>query len=157
MLITFFLLLHGLMAIVLLGAITHQAFAVSLQTADRSTMTARFRSVDPAGYTNSVVILFALTSLLGAILYPQYRIVVRPALVAIDFRAANGAFEMKEQFVALALGMLPAYWSCWMRAKGPEYVVLRRCLTWLLTVIAWWSFFVGHILNNIQGLSPWTA
>jgi len=157
MLITTLLLLHGLMAIVLLGAITHQALAVSATTADRSTMTARFRTVDPAGYTSSVIILFVATTILGAILYPQYRIVVRPALVAIDFRAANGAFEMKEQFVALALGMLPAYWSCWKRRGEPAFTLLRRCLTWFIAIVAWWSFFVGHILNNIQGLAPWTA
>jgi hypothetical protein len=157
MLITALLLLHGVMAIVLLGAVTHQALAVTSSTSDRSTMMARFRTVDPAGYTNSVVILFVATTILGAILYPQYRIVVRPALEAVDFRMANGVFEMKEQFVALALGMLPGYWSCWKRGTEPAYALLRRCLTWFIALVAWWGFFVGHILNNIHGLVPWTA
>lgn len=157
MLIMSFLVLHGLLAIVLLGAVSHQALALIGNTTDRSTLTKRFRSVDPSGYTSTIVILFVGTSVLGAVLYPQYRLIVRPVVESLDLRAANGLFEIKEQFTALALGMLPAYWSCWKRMSGPEYIMLRRVLTWLLAVFAWWAFFAGHILNNIQGLSPWTA
>jgi hypothetical protein len=156
MLITATLLLHGLMAIVLLGALSHQALAL-VGRGGRETLSTRFRSVDPGGYTNTIVILFALTSLAGAFLYPQYRLTVRPVLEMFDLRAANGIFEIKEQFTALGLLMLPAYWSSWKRAKGSEYFLLRRSLTWLIAFFAWWSFFVGHLLNNIQGLSPWTA
>jgi hypothetical protein len=156
MLITTLLLLHGLLAIVLLGALTHQALAL-VGSRGRETLSARFRAVDPAGYTNTIVILFVLTSAVGAVLYPEYRLTVRPVLATFDLRAANGAFEIKEQLTALGLLMLPAYWSSWKRVKGPESALTRRSLTWLIALAAWWSFFVGHILNNIQGLSPWTA
>lgn len=156
MLITALLILHGLLAIVLLGALSHQALALT-GTGGRGTLSARFRAVDPGGFTNTIVILFVLTSLVGAFLYPQYRLTVRPVLEMFDLRAANGAFEIKEQFTSLGLLMLPAYWSSWKRATGVEYSLLRRSLTWLIALFAWWSFFVGHIMNNIQGLSPWTA
>jgi len=156
MLITSLLILHGLLAIVLLGAVSHQALAL-IGHAKRDTLSARFRAVDPAGYTNTVAILFFLTALLGAFLYPEYRLIVRPVLENYDLRAANGAFEIKEQLTALGILMLPAYWSSWKRPRGDEYSLLRRSLTWLLAAFAWWSFFTGHILNNIQGLSPWTA
>ena len=69
MLITSILILHGLLAIVLLGAISHQALAV-LGGAGRETLSTRFRAVDPSGYTNTVVILYAATFFAGAILYP---------------------------------------------------------------------------------------
>jgi hypothetical protein len=156
MLIVTVLILHGFLAIVLLGAISHQAFALTGSGA-RGTLSARFRSVDPSGYTNTIVILFVTTSLLGAVLYPEYRLTVRPVLENFDLRTANGAFEIKEQFTVLGLLMLPAYWSSWKRVANAEYALLRRTLTWLIAFFVWWSFFVGHVLNNIQGLSPWTA
>ena len=31
---------------------------------------------------------------------------------------------------------------------------LCRALTWLLAFFVWWSFIVGHVLNNIRGLLP---
>ena len=36
----------------------------------------------------------------------------------------------------------------------PEQAAARRYLTWLLAFIVWWSFLVGHVLNNIKGLLP---
>jgi len=36
----------------------------------------------------------------------------------------------------------------------PEQATARRYLTWLLAFIVWWSFLVGHVLNNIKGLLP---
>jgi hypothetical protein len=69
------LILHGLRAVALLGAITHQALAV-LSTAPatngRWTFISRFRGVDAMAYATPIVVLFAITTLGGALLYPQY-------------------------------------------------------------------------------------
>src|SRR5882672_3770297 len=109
--ITALLLLHSLLAVALLGAVTHQAFAAVARRAEarKSSFMARFRTTDAAAYRNAIVILFATVSLIGAILYPNYRNVVRPMLQSLDLRAANGSFEIKEHLSAIGLVMLPAY------------------------------------------------
>ena len=151
------LILHGLLAVALLGATTHQALSV-LSTAgparDRWSFIDRFRGVDGTAYAMPIVVLFALTTLGGALLYPQYRIDVRPALEDMQNTTANGLFEIKEHLGALGLGLLPVYWLFWQGPLAPERAATRRYLTWLLAFFVWWNFIVGHVLNNIRGLLP---
>jgi hypothetical protein len=149
--ITALLILHGLLAVALLGAVTHQALATTRPMKTPSFI-ARYRAVAAAGYANAVVVLFIVTSIGGALLYPQYRLEIRPTLEDLDLRAANGVFEVKEHLAAIGLGLLPAYWFFWRQPLGTEGLIARRYLTWLLTFIVWWNFLVGHILNNIKGL-----
>jgi hypothetical protein len=101
---------------------------------------------------NAVVILYLVTATLGAILYPSYRLSVRVVLQQLGFNFANGVFELKEHFVALGLGILPAYWYFWQQRLGADHERTRAVLTALLAFIVWWGFLVGHILNNIRGL-----
>ena len=151
------LLLHGLLAVALLGAMTHQALSVlprAAATGQRSFFD-RFRSVNGPAYATPIVVLFAVTAIGGALLYPQYRIDVRPALEDMQNAAANGVFEIKEHLIAIGLGLLPAFWLVWqqsLEAAGVESA--RRALTWLLAFFVWWGFIVGHVLNNIRGLLP---
>ena len=150
------LILHGLLAVALLGAITHQALSV-LTTSPahgRWTFVDRFRGVDATAYTTPIVVLFAVTAIGGALLYPQYRIDVRPALEDTQNVAANGVIEIKEHLVAIGLGLLPAYWLFWRQPHGSETAAARRYLTWLLAFFVWWSFIAGHVLNDIRGLLP---
>jgi hypothetical protein len=154
--ITVLLIVHGLLAVALLGAITHQAFSVvpAASSAGKRSFFARFRNVNGAAYAGPIVILFLLTALGGALLYPQYRIDVRTTLEDLQLRAANGVFEIKEHLVALGLGVLPAYWLFWRTPLGTDQAESRRYLTWLLAFIVWWGFLIGHVLNNIKGLLP---
>lgn len=152
-LITGLLLLHGLVAVALLGAITDQAIAVRHSPADgRKSFAARYRSVDASAYAGPIVLLFAAASLIGASLYPSYRMLVRPVLRLEHLDMANGAFELKEHLAALGLLMLPAYWAAWRKPLLAEYAPARIGLTWVLAAIVWWSFLTGHVLNNIKGL-----
>ena len=151
------LILHGLLAVALLGAITHQALsvlAIAPSANGRWTFVNRFRGVDATAYTMPIVVLFAVTAIGGALLYPQYRIDVRPALEDTQNVAANGVFEIKEHLVAIGLGLLPVYSLFWRKPHAPETAAARRYLTWLLAFFVWWSFIVGHVLNNIRGLLP---
>jgi hypothetical protein len=149
--ITTLLILHGLLAVALLGAITHQAFSTT-QRSPVPSFVGRFRAVGAAHYTNAIVMLFIVTSLFGALLYPPYRLDVRPTLEDLDMRAANGVFEIKEHLAAIGLGLLPAYWFFWRASPTVESVVARRYLTWILAFAIWWNFLIGHVLNNIRGL-----
>jgi hypothetical protein len=149
------LILHGLAAVALLGAITHQALSVARRpAAPPHSFVNRFRGVNPPTFTGVIVLLFAVTSLFGALLYPRYRIDVRPALEDLQLRAANGVFETKEHFAAVGLGLLAAYWWYWQPPLALERAATRRYLTWMLAFIVWWNFLAGQVLNNIKGLFP---
>jgi len=150
------LIVHGVLAVFLLGAITHQAFAVARvrPTAPAQTVVDRFRGVHSPAFTNAIVLLFCLTFVLGGLLYPRYRIDVRPMLEDMQLRAANGMFESKEHFAAVGLGLLPAYWLFWRLPLRREYTDSRKYVTWILAFVVWWNFLVGEVLNNIRGLFP---
>jgi hypothetical protein len=150
------LILHGLLAVTLLGAITHQALSVVPKRAATGPLSfvGRFRSVDSGAYATAIVVLFVVTAIGGGLLYPQYRLDVRTALEDMQMRAANGVFEIKEHLAAIGLGLLPTYWLFWRTPVVPGLAAARRYLTWLLAFIVWWSFLVGHLLNNIKGLLP---
>jgi len=151
------LIVHGLLAVALLGALTHQAFSVASSAArsDRRSFSffSRFRSVNAPAYATPIVLLFLITALGGGLLYPKYRVDVRPALEDLQLRAANGIFEIKEHLVAVGLGILPGYWFFWRTPLAPGQAPARRYLTWLLAFLVWWAFLTGHVLNNIKGLS----
>jgi hypothetical protein len=149
------LIVHGLLAVTLLGAITHQAWSlVPRRVAGPPSFVGRFRSVNSGAYATAIVVLFVVTAIGGGLLYPQYRLDVRTALEDLQMRAANGVFEIKEHLAAIGLGLLPTYWLFWRAPLVPEQASARRYLTWLLAFIVWWSFLVGHVLNNIKGLLP---
>lgn len=151
--ITILLIVHGLLAVALLGAITHQAVSVRrISISARRSFIDKFRGVSAASYTNPIIVLFLVTCLGGSVLYPQYRMDVRTTLEDLQLRAANGVFEIKEHFAAIGLGLLPAYWLSWRPPLSSEYAITRQYLTWLLTFFVWWNFLVGHVLNNIKGL-----
>ena len=150
---TTLVLVHGLISVALLGAITHQAFAVTARRVEarNTSFMARFRGTDPGAYSTAIVVLFATVILTGAFLYPSYRMVVRPTLQALDLRAANGVFEIKEHLSAIGLIMLPAYWAAWRQPLVPEYSAARIGLTWILASMVWWNFVVGQLLVTIKG------
>lgn len=153
------LIIHGLLAVTLLGAITHQAFSLAWRPRSRAreggpeSFVSRFGSVNSASYANPIVILFVVTAVMGALLYPEYRTEVRIALEDMQLPGPTGAFEIKEHLVAVGLGLLPSYWLFWRLPLAPEYATTRKYITWILAFIVWWGFLVGHVLNNIRGLS----
>jgi hypothetical protein len=148
-------LCHVLVSVALLGAITHQAFSVGRRAASPGqTFVRRFLGVKALTFGNAVVLLFAVSVVLGGLLYPRYRVDVRPTLEDLQLRAANGLFETKEHFAAIGLGLLPAYWLAWRPPLTLQSADARKYLTWMLAFIVWWNFVVGELLNNIKGLFP---
>jgi hypothetical protein len=148
-------LVHVIVGTALLGALTHQSFSVARRPGSPGrTFAGRFRGVNSPTFTNAVIVLFTVSVILGALLYPRYRIDVRPLLEDMQLRAANGLFEIKEHFAAVGLGLLPVYWLYWRQPLALEHADVRKYLTWILAFIAWFNFLVGELLNNIRGLFP---
>ena len=72
------LIVHGLLAVALLGALTHQAMSVLMpvrQPAGRFRQPLSRRA--GAGYATAVCVLWVLTFIMGAWIYTKYRIYVR--------------------------------------------------------------------------------
>jgi len=150
---TVLLIIHGLLAVALLGAITHQAVSIwaPARKPAGASFIARARSVPGTTYGDAVVVLYLLTFVFGGIIYADYRIEVRTVVEQLGLWSQNGAFELKEHFAAVGLGLLPVYWYYWRQPLAPEHARTRAGLTTMLAFIVWWNFLVGHVLNNIRG------
>jgi hypothetical protein len=149
---TALLILHGLVAVALLGAITHQTLAAwAPSTARPPSVFGRFRAVQPAGFANAIVGLYAGTALLGAIVYLYFKVDIQPNLERDRHWHALGFFDLKEDFVSIGFGLLPAYWISWRRPFAEDRDRIAAALTAVLAFIVWWSFLVGHVVNDIMG------
>lgn len=145
----FLLIVHGLSATMLLGAITHQAIAVWMPSPPSAGFWHSLRAVHPQRYVQAIVFLFVFTMVLGAFLYVPFRSDVRAAYLDASVPWATGLFEVKEHAAAIALALIPAYWALWQSAAHRGS---RRAVTTILLVVAWWNFVIGHVINNLRGL-----
>jgi len=147
---TALLIVHDLFAVALLGAITHQTLATWAPAKPRpSAFFSRFRAVHARRFANAVVALYLAVAALGAVLYLSFKIDVQPGLELDRHWPALGLFDLKEDFVAIGVGTLPAYWVSWRSPSLDRR--MRATLTAILAFVVWWSFLVGHVVNNIKG------
>jgi hypothetical protein len=144
---------HGLLAFLLLGAVTHQVVSILVPArAGATNFVARFRAVGSANYANAIIVLYLVTASLGAYIYTDYRVSARLTLEQGHYWKSFGAFEIKEHLIAIGLAMLPAYWYFWRQSADDTDALTRKLLTVLVAFIVWWAFLAGHIANNIRGL-----
>jgi hypothetical protein len=148
---TILLMVHGILAVFLLGALTHQAFAVWWRPArGDQTFFASYRAVRAERYVNTTIVLYVLTYLVGGfLLYPEYRYIVRPVLEQLHRNATVGSFELKEHFMTVGIALLPLYWYLWKRPQTS--VAAQKLVTLVLALLVWYGFIVGHLLNNTRG------
>jgi hypothetical protein len=149
--ITVILILHDIVAVFLLGAVTHQTLGVFWPRRPGQTdFVAQARTMRPQIYVTAIVILYVVQFILGALLYPTYRVVARPPLEELRLLYVIGLFEVKENFAAIVLAMLPAYWYFWKHY--PEASRARAVMTAILFVTVWYNAIAGHLVNNARGL-----
>jgi hypothetical protein len=103
-------------------------------------------------YVTAVIVLYLLTAIMGGYIYTNYRIAARFTLEQGHFWKTFGAFELKEHFIAIGLGVLPAYWYFWRSPDAAAFARTRTMLTTILAFVVWWGFLVGHLTNNVRGL-----
>jgi len=145
---------HALLAVALLGALTHQAMSVLApvrQAAGAPGFVTRLRSVQGAAYATAICVLWLITFVFGAWIYTKYRIGIRMPIEEMGFWKTQGFFEMKEHLATMGLGLLPAYWYFWKNARAPEYDSVRKWLTVTLAGMCWFIFLTGHVVNNVRG------
>ena len=151
---TIFLIIHGLLAIALLGALTHQVMSVLSpvkQVAGDVGFVTRFRAVQGAGYATAVCLLWIVTFIFGAWIYTKYRIYIRIPIEQGGFWKTQGFFEMKEHLATIGLGLLPIYWYFWKNSRNQDYDSARKWVTVYLAGACWFIFLVGKVVNNVRG------
>jgi hypothetical protein len=151
---TILLITHGLLAVFLLGAITHQAVSVLAPvrtTAGAPSFVTRFRGVHGAGYATAICVLYVLTFIMGAWIYTKYRVYIRIPIEQAGYYKTQGFFDFKEHVATVGLVLLPAYWYFWKNARVTEYDTARKGTTVVLGAMIWFLFLVGHVLNNTRG------
>lgn len=147
-------IVHALLAVALLGALSHQAMSVLLpvrHTAGPAGFVTRFRAVQGSSYATAVCVLWVVTYIFGAWIYTKYRIYVRVPIEQEGFWKTQGVFELKEHLGTIVLGLLPIYWLFWKNAHDTEFESPRKWLTVTLAGMCWYNFLVGHIVNNVRG------
>ena len=145
----FLLVLHGLSATLLLGAITHQALVVWWPSPSGPGFWRSLRATHAERYARAVVVLFVFTMMIGSVLYVPFSAGVRDTYLDAHRPWATGLFEIKEHAAALGLCLVPAYWALW---REPGHSRSRRGVTTFLLLATWWNFVVGHVVNNLRGL-----
>jgi hypothetical protein len=149
---TTLLIIHGLLAVALLGAITHQAVAVWMPVHSKAgNFVTRFRAVPSTSYVAAIIVLYLATFVMGAWIYTQYRFTSRLALEQLRFFKTVGVFEMKEHVATIGLIVLPAYWAFWRQPLSEDCAAARKSVTLLLAIMVWANFLIGHIANNARG------
>jgi hypothetical protein len=151
---TIWLLVHLLLAVALLGALTHQAVSAVMpvrQVAGPGGFVTRFRAVPAAGYATAICVLWILTFIVGSYIYTKYRIYIRIPIEQAGYWKTQGFFDFKEHVASIGLTLLPAYWFFWKNAQNPQYDTARKMVTVYLACACWFLFIVGHVLNNVRG------
>jgi hypothetical protein len=151
---TILLIVHGLLAVALLGALTHQAVVLLMpvrQAAGTGGFVTRLRTVASPAYATAVCVLWVLTWIMGAWIYTKYRISIRIPIEQAGYWKTQGFFELKEHAATIGLGLLPLYWYFWKNAQERAYDGARTGLTLVLALFCWFVFVVGHVVNNVRG------
>jgi hypothetical protein len=150
--IAFWTILHGLVGMVLLGAVSHQGLSVWRRPAPARVFIDRFRAVRAGGYVHAVTILYVIAFTMGALIYPVFVLDVKSTIGDYGMRKTMGVFQIKEHVAVIGLAILPVYWHFWQTVPPGESAATRRVLTTMLMVCVWWSLVVGHVLNNVRGM-----
>ena len=148
------LIVHGLLSVALLGALSHQAFSLvkldKRATPQSNSIVHRFSSVQSSLYTHTVCTMWILSFIFGGWIYAKYRIAIRIPMEQQGMWLTQGFFELKEHLVSLGFFLLPGYYALWNSGTN-LYSKAKKYLTLTLAMICWYSFIVGHIVNNVRG------
>ena len=150
---TILFIIHALLAVALLGALTHQAASVLAppRAGASGGFVTHFRSVAGPRYATAVCVLWVLAFIFGGWIYTRYRIDIRISFEQQGLLKTQGAFEVKEHLTTIGLGLLPIYWYLWKNARNAAYDGARKWLTVVLAAICWHAFLTGQFVNNVRG------
>ncbi len=98
----------------------------------------RFRAVSPAKFANAIVLLYAVSLVLGGIVYLYFRVDIRPDLERAAHWQALGLFDLKEHYD---------------RVRLPHYAVVSTLVRMASCYRSPWVKCVQGISGNFESTS----
>lgn len=144
------LVLHMGGSIVLIGAATHHALHM------RHYLRGRFnRAPLEKLYARVIAVAYVATFLIGAVLYPTYRVHVRGYYLDRYAPFFSGLFDVKEVFAALALLVavgLGALASTFKPAEEKWFVPVYAAMSFLVCGVVWLNVIAGVVIVSVRGV-----
>lgn len=144
------LILHSLMAILLLGSITHNVLLTVPY------LWGRYKKVRLEKlYVKVVLVAYTLTFALGAILYPNYRYHVRDLYFDKHMPWASHLFDIKEHWAGIGLGLVGVFFLLSLTfdpREDRERVFLYVFLSCSIALTVWFNLIAGLWLTSLKGV-----
>ena len=144
------LVLHAGAAIVLIGAATHHALQM------RHYLRGHFQRVAlEKTYAKVVSVAYVITFVLGAMVYPSYRVQVRGLYLDRYAPAYSGLFDMKEVYASLTLTVavgLGALAFTLRPAESPALARVYALMSLLVCAVVWFDVIAGLLITSVRGL-----
>jgi hypothetical protein len=145
-----FLVLHAAGAIVLIGSSTHHALQM------RHYLRGRFgREKLEKLYAKVVSVAYVVTFVLGAMLYPSYRVHVRGFYLDRHAPFFSGLFDLKETYASLTLVVALALGALAFTLRPTESRALVRvyaAMSFIVCAVVWFDVIAGLLVVSARGV-----
>lgn len=144
------LILHALIAILLLGSMTHHVLIVVPYLWGKFTKL-KLEKI----YVKVAFVAYLLTFLVGALIYPNYRYHVRAQYFDSHLPWAAQLFDMKEHWAGLGLALFIGFYVISRVIQPQSDRAMLGVYAWLsvtLTVIVWFNVLSGLILVSYRSI-----
>jgi len=145
----FLLIVHLFATFVLVGAMTHNLLIVVKYLGGKFG-----RQKLEWLYVRVSLWAYVITYVVGALIYPAYRVYIRHHYFDPELPWATGLFEVKEHWGAVALAMLFVYYFLrknFQPATERDKLFLYVPLCFLLNIVLWYKVVVGCYLTLLKG------
>lgn len=142
------LVLHALNGLALLGSSTHLALAVVSLLRGRRTSLRMIRV-----QSQVVVVLFAVTFVVGLLMYPHFRVMVRGLGLDRDAPWASNLFDIKENFALLGLPLSAVLFSTRHRVEpGAPVVPFFAVCAFACWGLVAFAAISGLVVTSVRGI-----
>jgi len=146
----FLLFLHLVAAVVLMGCLAHNLLIVVGYWRGKF----RKKNVEKR-HVKMAFWAYLVTFLIGALVYPTFRVRVRAEYFDESVPWATGLFEVREHWSAIGLALFIAFY--FLRGKFDpeterEKLFLYTALCYILNLIVWYCATVGYYLTTLKSV-----
>jgi hypothetical protein len=143
------LVLHAAGSIVLIGASTHHA--LQMRHYFRGVFT---RERLEKTYAKVVSVAYVVTFILGAMLYPTYRVNVRAFFLDAHEPSMSALFDLKETYASLTLVVAVALGALALTlrpAKAPALARVYAAMSLIVCGVVWFDCIAGVLVLSARG------
>ena len=143
------LLAHLFVTIVLVGSLTHNLLVVVKYVRGKFG-----RQKLELLYARVALWSYVIVYVLGALIYPAFRVYIRAEYFDPELPWATGLFEVKEHWGAVGLALFFVYYLLRKKMQPEQerdklFLYVPLCV--LLNVIVWYKVVVGCYLSLLKG------